>query len=171
MRKAESTWNSSGLNRLSTGSTQPVRAVDNTSNAKRLEWERSLTATARASLPPAVNNILDVPEHQRDAQQLQTIRAAYRFGDQARNLVGGLGQPLPFLGIAHLQTALFRASVETRIAELKKSEPAVVTTLVMEERKEPRPTHVHLGGDFLRKGARVAPDVPAVLPPMKAQAS
>jgi hypothetical protein len=120
-------------------------------------------------LPPAVNNILDVPEHQRDAQQLQTIRAAYRFGDKARNLVGGLGQPLPYLGIAHLQTALFRASVENQIADLKKSEPAVVTTLVMEERKEPRPTHVHLGGDFLRKGARLAPGVPAVLPSLTNQ--
>ncbi len=145
---------------------QSVRAVDNTSNAKRLEWERSLTATARAKLPPTVNGILDVPEHQRDAQQLQTIRAAYRFGDQARNLVGGLGQPLPFLGAAHLQTVLFRFSVEKQITELKKSEPAVVSTLVMEERKAPRPTHVHLGGDFLRKGARVSPEVPSVLPPL-----
>jgi mono/diheme cytochrome c family protein len=145
---------------------QSVRAVDHTSNAKRLEWERSLTATARAKLPPPVNGILDVPEHQRDAQQLQTIRAAYRFGDQARNLVGGLGQPLPFLGAAHLQTVLFRFSVEKQITELKKSEPAVVSTLVMEERKAPRPTHVHLGGDFLRKGARVSPEVPSVLPPL-----
>ena len=145
---------------------QSVRAVDNTSNAKRLEWERSLTATARAKLPPTVNGILDVPEHQRDAQQLQTIRAAYRFGDQARNLVGGLGQPLPFLGAAHLQTVLFRFSVEKQITELKKSGPAVVSTLVMEERKAPRPTHVHLGGDFLRKGARVSPEVPSVLPPL-----
>ncbi len=150
---------------------QSVRAVDNTSDAKRLEWEKSLTATARAKLPPVVNGILDVPEHQRDAQQLQTIRAAYRFGDQARNLVGGLGQPLPFLGAAHLQTALFRFSVDKQIAELKKSEPTVVTTLVMKERKAQRPTYVHLGGDFLRKGARVAPDVLAVLPPMKAQES
>src|SRR5216684_988727 len=166
MRKAESTWNSSGLNRLSTGSTQPVRAVDNTSNAKRLEWERSLTATARAKLPPTVNGILDVPEHQRDAQQLQTIRAAYRFGDQARNLVGGIGQPLLFMEAAHLQTALFRLSVDKQIAELKKSEPAVVSTLVMEERKMPRSTHIHLGGDFLRKGARVSPEVPSVLPPL-----
>jgi hypothetical protein len=150
---------------------QSVRAVDNTSEAKRLEWERSLTASARAKLSPVVNGILDVPEHQRDAQQLQTIRAAYRFGDQARNLVGGLGQPLPFLGAAHLQTALVRFSVDKQIADLQKSEPTVVTTLIMEERKAPRPTYVHLGGDFLRKGTRVAPDIPAVLPTLKAQRS
>jgi hypothetical protein len=150
---------------------QSVRDIDNTSEAKRLEWERSLTATARAKLPPVVNGILDVPEHQRDAQQLQTIRAAYRFADQTRNLVGGLGQPLPFLGTAHLRTALVRFSVEKQIAELKKSEPTIVTTLVMKERKPPRPTYVHLGGDFLRKGARVAPDVPAVLPPLQAKGS
>jgi mono/diheme cytochrome c family protein len=145
---------------------ESLRGIDNTSEAKRLEWEKSLTPAARASLLPAVNNILDIPEHQRDPQQLQTIRAAYRFGDQARNLVGGLGQPLPFLAAGHLQTALFRFSVEKQIADLKTSEPAVITTLVMEERKTPRPTHIHLGGDFLRKGARVAPGVPAVLPPL-----
>jgi hypothetical protein len=148
---------------------ESLRDIDLTSETKRLEWERSLTAAARASLSPVVNNILDIPEHQRDAQQLQTIRAAYRFGDQARNVIGGLGQPLPFLTAGHLQTALFRSSVEKQKAELKKSEPAVVTTMVMEERKERRPTHVHLGGDFLRKGARVAPGVPSVLPQFKAQ--
>ncbi|HEV2949050.1 MAG TPA: DUF1553 domain-containing protein, partial [Gemmataceae bacterium] len=150
---------------------QTVRVIDNTSDTKRLEWEKSLSPITRSKLPPTVNGILDVPEHQRDTQQLETIRAAYRFPDQARNLVGGLGQPLPFLGAAHLQTALFRFSVDKQIVESNKSEPAVVTTLVMEERKAQRSTHVHLGGDFLRKGARVAPDVPAVLPPMKIQES
>ncbi len=150
---------------------ESLRGIDHTSDAKRLDWEKSLSPADRASLPSAVNNILDVPEHQRDAQQLQTIRAAYRFGDQARNLVGGLGQPLPYLGIAHLQTARFRFSVEQQIADLKKSEPAVVTTLVMEERKESRPTHVHLGGDFLRKGARINPGVPSVLPDLQAHGS
>ena len=40
-----------------------------------------------------------------------------------------------------------------------------VTTMVVRERSgEPRPTHIHLGGDFTRKGERVAPGVPAVLP-------
>jgi hypothetical protein len=43
---------------------------------------------------------------------------------------------------------------------------AVTTTLIMRERSEPRPTFVHLRGDFLRPGASVVPGVPAVLPPL-----
>jgi hypothetical protein len=37
--------------------------------------------------------------------------------------------------------------------------------MVIQERKEPRETHVMLGGDFLRKGARVNPGVFGVLHP------
>jgi hypothetical protein len=37
---------------------------------------------------------------------------------------------------------------------------------VLKERATPRVTHIHLAGDFLRKGAVVAPDVPRVLPPL-----
>jgi len=59
-----------------------------------------------------------------------------------------------------------RFPVLEEIAKLRTTEPVFVTTLVMQERTEPRATHVHLRGDFLRKGARVEPDVPAVLPPL-----
>lgn len=41
---------------------------------------------------------------------------------------------------------------------------AVTTTLVMRELEQPRPSHVLIRGDFLRKGAPVTPGVPAVLP-------
>ena len=55
-------------------------------------------------------------------------------------------------------------------AELKKlrtAEPKFVTTMVVQERSgSPRPTHVHLGGDFTRKGEQVQPGVPSVLPPL-----
>src|SRR5262249_31968025 len=43
------------------------------------------------------------------------------------------------------------------------------TSPVLRERKAPRPTHVLLGGDFTRKGAPVAPGVPAVLHPLAAR--
>jgi hypothetical protein len=46
---------------------------------------------------------------------------------------------------------------------LKKSDPSIVTTMVLQERQTPRETYIHLGGDFLRKGKRVDPGVPAVL--------
>jgi hypothetical protein len=37
----------------------------------------------------------------------------------------------------------------------------------MQERAQPRPTHVQVRGDFLRKGAAVVSDVPAVLPSLR----
>src|SRR5207245_8764882 len=56
--------------------------------------------------------------------------------------------------------------LERRVGQLKRSEPRVASTMVLEERKTPRITHIHLGGDFLRKGAVVAPGVPAILHPL-----
>ncbi len=44
--------------------------------------------------------------------------------------------------------------------------PAGPKTLVLAERAVPRETHVMLGGDFTRKGVKVAPGTPAVLPPL-----
>jgi hypothetical protein len=41
-----------------------------------------------------------------------------------------------------------------------------VTTMVLQELKTPRETHVLRGGDFTRPGDRVTPDTPAVLPPL-----
>src|SRR5262249_36014915 len=48
----------------------------------------------------------------------------------------------------------------------KKDLPADLTTMVLNERRARRMTSVHLGGDFLRKGAQVKPGVPGVLPPL-----
>ena len=37
----------------------------------------------------------------------------------------------------------------------------------MRELPQPREAYIHLGGDFMRKGAPVTPGVPAVLPPSR----
>jgi mono/diheme cytochrome c family protein len=139
------------------------KLLDPTTDAKQDEWERKLTPEARLKLPADIRAILDVPENGRDLKQKRTLTAAYRKGDQLRHVVGGLGNPLGYLAAAHAQAFVFRAGVEKEIADLHKSEPVIVTTMVMHERPAPRETHVHLGGDFLRKGARVSPAVPAVL--------
>ena len=44
--------------------------------------------------------------------------------------------------------------------------PAGPKTLVLAERAVPRETHIMLGGDFTRKGVKVAEGTPAVLPPL-----
>lgn len=57
-----------------------------------------------------------------------------------------------------------------RIAELEKSKPQYDVTLVLEEREDPRRTHVHARGEFLRKGRPVDPGAPAVLHPLPEEA-
>src|SRR5262249_40217606 len=99
-------------------------------------------------------------------QQKQTLRTALRYADQLRHVVGGLGHPLAFPAAAHVEAVVFRTRVEREIAALKKQEPEIVTTLVMQERMRPRDTYVHLGGDFLRKAAHVGPGAPEPRPPL-----
>jgi hypothetical protein len=50
---------------------------------------------------------------------------------------------------------------------LRRARPKLVRTMIMKERPEPRPSYIHLGGDFTRKGSAVEPGGLAVLPPMK----
>ncbi|MFO0811118.1 MAG: PSD1 and planctomycete cytochrome C domain-containing protein [Gemmataceae bacterium] len=54
----------------------------------------------------------------------------------------------------------------TELNKLKSSEPKFASTMVVAERKTPRATHIMVGGDFTRLGARVEPGVPAALPPL-----
>jgi hypothetical protein len=53
-----------------------------------------------------------------------------------------------------------------KIAALRKSLPAMPTTLVLEERKERRPSFLHARGDFRRRDKEVSPGVPSFLPPL-----
>ena len=52
---------------------------------------------------------------------------------------------------------------EARLRELENGRARLISTLVMAERKEPRETHLHIKGDFTRKGKLVFPGVPSVL--------
>jgi hypothetical protein len=49
------------------------------------------------------------------------------------------------------------------LRELRRRAPRITSTLVMRELPGPRLAYIHLGGDFLRKGAPVTAGVPAVL--------
>src|SRR5439155_13332857 len=56
--------------------------------------------------------------------------------------------------------------LRTKVMEhgrLKRGGPRFATTMVLAERKTPRESYVHLGGDFTRKGETVTPAVPAAL--------
>ena len=44
--------------------------------------------------------------------------------------------------------------------------PRFPTTFVFEKRRDPRQTHVHVRGQYLRRGKEVSPGVPATLYPL-----
>ncbi len=140
-----------------------LKLLDTTSAADQDLWEKKLTTEIRKQLPPEIQEILEVPENGRVEEQRRTLTAFYRQTSLVRFAAGGVGAPLPFLGAAHAHLALTRTRLDAQLAESRRQEPQIVSTMVMQERKEPRATHVHIGGDFTRKGVAVAPGLPEVL--------
>ena len=55
--------------------------------------------------------------------------------------------------------------LKERQRQLQRDAPRMTTTMVLRERQEPRKTHVHIKGDFTRKGKLVNPGVPTVMNP------
>jgi mono/diheme cytochrome c family protein len=110
--------------------------------AQQLAWEKRLTTPARNKLTPKIRAILDIPIQKRTEVQKAAVRAIFQETD---------------VGYQERQRT---------VRDIRARLPRVPTTLVFRERSELRATYIHLGGDFLRKGARVAPGVPAVLPPL-----
>jgi mono/diheme cytochrome c family protein len=129
-------------------------------------WEGGLSVASRQALPKNIQNILAIAPNGRTPRQLQALLDAYRRVDQTRHVAGGLAGPFALLAQSHLLTT--RQRLEKAIARAKRSIPPLTTTMVVNERKQPRMTTIQLGGDFLRKGALVSPGVPAVLPPLRA---
>ncbi len=140
-----------------------LKTLDPVTKEQLEKWEGSLTLEAKALLPKKIQTILAIAPNGRNARQEQELLTAFRNIDLTRHVVGGLGNPLPFLAVGHLHAMTLRRSLEMQIVDLKAHVPTIPTTLVMQERKTPRTTTVMLGGDFLRKGAEVTPGTPAVL--------
>jgi hypothetical protein len=93
-------------------------------------------------LPPDIAAVHAIPSDARSAEQREKLAAWFR--------------PMaPSLRGAQLEKA-----------RLKQELASPLTTLVLEERKEPRPTFIHKRGNFLSPGDPVEPGVPAVLPPL-----
>jgi mono/diheme cytochrome c family protein len=106
---------------------------------KQLAWEKNLSGQARKKLPPQIQAILKVPLARRSDGQQSALRRAF------------------------LATDIGYQERQRTVAQIRARMPRIPTTLVMKERAQPRATYIHRGGDFLRKGARVRPGVPAVL--------
>ncbi len=113
--------------------------------AKQPKWEASLTEAQIAKLPLGVQRILRTPPEQRLERRLTFVRNEF------------LGQDS---GISERRKAI--AAVTALL-------PKIPSTLVMRELPEPRPTHILVQGDFLRKGDQVEAATPAVLPPLNVE--
>jgi mono/diheme cytochrome c family protein len=145
-----------------------LKVLDATNPPGEDRWEKGLTTELRKLLPADIQAILEVPENGRTVGQKEKLSEAYRKSDMARHVAAGLGNPLAVAKAAQLHLGSTRYALDRELTALKKSQPPALTAMVLQERKAARETHVLLGGDFTRKGARVRPGVPAVLPPLEA---
>jgi hypothetical protein len=116
-----------------------------------------------------------------DAHALAAVVWATSLDGPARLKLGATareaaGRPLAELTFAQKRalyaaypgaTAEFRAS-NTALARLERREPKPITTLVMSELPQPRESVIFIKGDFTRRGDRVAPNTPGVLPALAA---
>ncbi|HEY2251691.1 MAG TPA: PSD1 and planctomycete cytochrome C domain-containing protein, partial [Planctomycetaceae bacterium] len=110
-------------------------------------WELALTEDDKKKLPMDALNTVNLALSMRSEQNKKDLVNYYKKVEAAR-------REFPVLD---------------EIAKLRNAEPQFVTTMVMHERATPRETHIQIRGDFLRKGARVEPGVPAVLPQFPAE--
>ncbi len=107
-----------------------------------VKWEQSLADDARAKLKAPVKSALKQPWSDLKLDQKRAVYAASNAGD-----------------------ADFK-SRNTKLTKLEKSQAKPVTTLVMEELKQPRQSTVFIKGDFTRPGDKVNPETPAALHPL-----
>ena len=118
-----------------------------TKGSEVLNWEKALTEDSRSKLKPAVRGAMTIPWSERKLEQKRALYAAFKSDD-----------------------AEFKAR-NTKLTKLEKGTAKPVTTLVMQELKEPRATHVFIKGDFTRPAEAVQPGVPAALHPMPSNAA
>ena len=102
-------------------------------------WEARLTPEIEKGLAPGITVILGVPKEKRTLAQNRALFAA------------GLGAAGPF------------REWSDRYQELDAVLNSGVTTLVLQERPQPRKTTVLIKGDFTRPAEEVTPGTPAVL--------
>lgn len=111
----------------------------NTKGNAVLKWAESVTDEKRADLSSEVRADIGKPWSELSVDQKRAIYLAFKPDDKE-----------------------FK-SRHQKISQLEKRKPKPVTTLVMKELKEPRPSFLFVNGDFTRPADRVTPGVPATL--------
>ncbi len=108
-------------------------------------WEAGLDEAARKKLKGDAQKALGVAADKRTAAQKKLLAEAILAEDAGYK------------------------KKQADAARLKKAVPSVTTTLVMQERKEPRDTFLFIKGDFTRPADKMSPGVLKVLHPLKAE--
>ncbi len=117
-------------------------------DARERRWEATVTLEFTQAQDADVRLAFDTPREKRTPSQRRALVELMLAGDRT----------------LHAEFA--------QLSQLRAALPRFVTTLVVRERAgKARETFVHLGGDFTRKGARVEPAVPAVLPGLQGSSS
>jgi hypothetical protein len=111
------------------------------------QWERNLTEQERLKLPGNIRDILKVPSQRRELAQVEDLEKFFKENDK------------------EYQRRL--RALEQLLETPSSRNPNQFTAMVLEERDTPRETHVLIRGDFLKRGVKVSPDVPAVLPALE----
>lgn len=125
----------------------------------RAQGRRYLLGRFKLSLSPGP--IEDLPPLLTPrAREIAEREAGSRTPEEEKLLAQQRTANLPALAVPRTR----QAKVQAELTAFRKKIP---TTMILRERPEPRVTHIHLRGDFLRKGEVVAPATPAVLPKLK----
>ncbi|MBP88000.1 MAG: hypothetical protein CMJ64_14955 [Planctomycetaceae bacterium] len=115
---------------------------------KQVEWEATIKPEFYRTLPGPTQAALGKKVEERDDAEKKLIVELYKTTEAAR-------EAFPLV---------------KEIADLKAIEPAIPTTMVLSEKKEPRETRIHKRGNFLNEGDRVIAQVPSVLHSLAAEA-
>ena len=104
-------------------------------------WEKTLTDEDKKKLPFNIKNAVDLPPMDRSEIHKRDLDGYFRGLAIAREKYPQLNE----------------------IARLHDLEPKFPTTMITREVDPPREAYIQIRGDFLRKGARVEPMIPAAL--------
>jgi hypothetical protein len=145
-----------------------VARLDPVTPERVASWENGLSAADKAKLPADIRKILALAPARRSLSQKSALAAACRPAELARESLGALTDPFAAAAVVYAGVQREEVGIERFKFNLNPP-PPISTTLVMQERASPRPTHILLAGDFTRKGAVVTPATPSVLPALPAQ--
>ena len=133
--------------------------IDSQLTAEQPQWEEGLRATLAATETQATESAPKIPD---EIASIVKKTLEERSDGEKKKLT------------EHYQsTHAVRKPIADKVAALKKqvdeTENQIPTTLVMEERAEPRETHILVRGVYNKFGDVVTANTPASLPPMNAE--